>query len=271
MRPTVRVIGGAPAAALLGFDGFRDVDWPDAWCAPRTARTACRLTTTFRPRVWLPPVDSTCGLVAHPALVLRQLSADIAANERVFDRNHDRVRSLDRLELALEFAFHNDLVTTDQLQIKGGFSGRPLRFLLAQRRNEPATESFAETRFVQLARSFGIVPWRQVWVQVDGREDYRIDFVLPFDDSAARPRLFSSNDGVGVEVNSKQYHPLNFERDYQKGADYNALRLHWIQVTPNQIERQPLLVRKSINGAFLRAGGTPPMSPNLNLPMGFSA
>jgi hypothetical protein len=263
MRRSLRVVGGAAGAAALGFDGFRNLKWPEMWCAPRTARTA---PNTFRARDWLPPVQVGGVLVAHPALILRQLSAQI----ETLSRRTDGIAPYDRLELALEYALHNKLATIQELTVNGGAGNNALRVLIAQRSGEPPTESFAETRFVQFGRTVGIVPWRQLWVQVDGRDDYRIDFVVPFDEFALRPRVFTAEIGVGVEVNSKQYHPLNFERDYQKGSDYDALALPWIRVSPFQIERQPWLVQRAIHGAFIRAGYLP-KSPNLGPVMGLSA
>ena len=61
-RTPCRILTGPAAAALLGLDGYRDLDWPEMYCAPRSARTCPGL---IRVRTWLPPSAVGDVLVAQ--------------------------------------------------------------------------------------------------------------------------------------------------------------------------------------------------------------
>ncbi len=128
-----------------------------------------------------------------------------------------------------------------------------MRVLLERRGDEPPTESFPETRMLQLLEDMKIRPWRQVRVVKRRKIVYRIDLVAPFDPSAARPSWLRSDDGLGIEVDSRQHHERRFEEDHDRQAVYDSLGLHWIVVTPNQIEQRPHLVREAVLGALRRA------------------
>jgi hypothetical protein len=189
-------------------------------------------------------------LVAHPALVIRSLFLQL---DQLGD---DRITPIERIELAIECALRRKLVTLKQLRALCGRGWPSTAFaeLLDQRRKEPPTESFAETRAVQLLRRRGYTVYRQLPVLIDGRKDYRIDLVIAFELTERRPRYFSADIGVGIEVDSQQWHDGKFERDRQRQCDYDALGLHWVSITARMIERQRPLVFAAIGGAFRRSG-----------------
>jgi very-short-patch-repair endonuclease len=94
------------------------------------------------------------------------------------------VEPLGVVERAVEWALRNRMVTiaelqslTERLQTKGG---RTLKKMLGQRPlRAPATESDAETLFLQLVRAAGFPdPVRQYWIVLRGRR-YRLDFAWP--------------------------------------------------------------------------------------------
>jgi very-short-patch-repair endonuclease len=128
-----------------------------------------------------------------------------------------------------------------------------LHEVLRRRGNVVPTESYAETRAVQLLRTWDVVPWRQIPILRQGRIEFRADFMIPFK-WQRRPETIRSSMGLLVEVDSREFHEGQFERDQHRGAVYNELGYHWITVTPNQIEHEPALVRRSLAGALNRAG-----------------
>jgi hypothetical protein len=189
-------------------------------------------------------------LVAHPALVIRSLFLQL---DQLGD---DRISAIERIELAIECALRRELVTLEQLRALcgRGWPSSALAELLDQRGGEPPTESFAETRAVQLLRRHGYIVYRQLPVLIDGRKDYRIDLVIAFELTEQRPRYFSAEVGVGIEVDSQQWHEGKFERDRQRQCDYDTLGLHWVSITARMIERQQPLMLAAIDGAFRRSG-----------------
>jgi hypothetical protein len=253
MRTRICVIGGALGAFHLGLDGFRSdsrgrpLEWPPSWCAPRSARAH---HDVFRARGWLEPLPTAHGLVAHPLVILRQLSTDVEQ----LKHQRDNITSHERLELAIEHLLRMKMISLPQLHAITGPGSRPIRHIMNLRGTEPPTESYAETRAVQLCRRLGYSTVRQLVVQVDNRDDYRIDLEIPFQKFLKRPHLFLNGFGLGIEVDSAEFHQHQFERDHQRQSDYNALKLDWISLTPRQIEHQQGLVRGSIEGGIVRAG-----------------
>jgi hypothetical protein len=164
----------------------------------------------------------------------------------------DKITSVDRVELAVEHALRKGITLGSR---RGGRTSGDalLSEVVARRGDEPATESYAETRAVQLFRSWGITPWRQIPVRQNGRIVFRADFMLPFEPTG-RPDLIRPSHGLLVEVDGREFHENEFEHDKHRGVTYDELGYHWSVVTPNQVERRPALVRRALEGAFRRAG-----------------
>ena len=250
MRVRRRGLTGPCAAALLGLDGFRDLPWSPLWCVPITGESGDRI---IRARDWQEPVVIEGVPVCPVELVLRHLNA--VPSELL--GLPDGIDPSDRVELALEHALRDGHKIAAP---RGGSMPGDvmLRRLLRQRGDEPPTGSYAETRALQLLRSWGVVPWRQVPVRRNGRIVNVADFMLPFA-SRRRPEVFSPTDGVLLEVDSRQFHAEEFDHDSRRNSNYDGLSCHWVAITANQIERQVEVVRRSIAGAFRRAGRPSPV------------
>lgn len=240
------LLTGPAAASLLGLDGFRDHVWPPMWVQPHTASAVSGIIRTREPLV---PVVVAGTRIAPVALVLTHLGH---APEMVgFERG---VTARDRVEYALEHALRSGLVTLAEMQsLRSKMPGAQIvRELIALRGNEPPTESFAETTAVHVLRRIGHEPWRQVPILGLAGERHRIDFVIPFRRRARRPPFLGPGVGLGVEIDSREFHEGAFERDHARQSVYDALGLHWITLTPNQLKR-PKQVERAIEGALARA------------------
>jgi very-short-patch-repair endonuclease len=86
----------------------------------------------------------------------------------------------------------------------------------------------------------------------EGRTKFRADFMIPFR-RRLRPDTVRPSDGLLIEIDSREFHENQFDRDHERGSTYDALGFHWISVTPNQIEYQPTKVLKALEGASRRA------------------
>ena len=242
------LLTGPAAASLLGLDGFRDHVWPPMWLHPHTASAAPGIirARTGEPLV---PVVVAGTRLAPVALVLTHLGhvPEILRVDRA-------VTPRDRVEYALEHALRSGLVTLAELQsLRSTMPGAQLiRDVLALRRNEPPTESYAETTAVHVFRRLGHEPWRQVPILGPYGERHRIDFVIAFRRKARRPALPGPGIGLGVEIDSRESHEGAFERDHARQSVYDALGLHWITLTPNQLKR-PWQVERALDGALARA------------------
>ena len=246
------VFTGPFAAKILGLDGFRDVDWPITACQP-VARAA--EPTIVRTRRWYPSSEVDGVPVAHPALVLRHLGNDehVLRNAVVVEG----IEPLDRIEFATEHVLRDRSATVRQIRVPGSRSDgdRLLHAVLDRREDTPPTESFAETEAVQLFRSFGLKPWRQMQVVSDsGRYLHRADLVLPFR-PCPRPHLLLPHHGVLVEIDGRAFHEGTFEKDHERQTTYDRLGFHWLAFTANQIAHDQKNVRLAIEAAFLRALG----------------
>lgn len=237
---------GPCAAALHRLDGFRGHDWPTRFVAPATGKGAADIIRTRR---WFEPIEIDGLLVAPVRTVLRHLDCG------PWSRPGDEMSELDRAELAVEHALRMQWATPADIRCRGGRTAGDelLRGVRDLRGDEPATESYAETRAVQLFRSFGWRPWRQLPVMQFGRIVHRVDFVLPFVDRARRPAMLRPTHGLLIEIDSEEHHEARFHEDHERQATYDALGYHWVTVTPRQIESRPDLVCESIEGALGRA------------------
>ena len=234
---------GPYAAGVYGLDGFRDLDWPELWCAPIGGEAGDRIVRTRR---WDTPVEVADVRLCPIETVVRHLNAvplDLCQAAGL--------EPIDRVELAVEHALR------DGAKVRAargrGPGDKMLHEVLRRRGNVVPTESYAETRTVQLLRTWGVVPWRQIPILRRGRIEFRADFMIPFRQQR-RPETIRASMGILVEVDSREFHEGQFERDHRRGAVYNELGYHWMTVTPNQIEHEPALVRRSLAGALTRAG-----------------
>jgi hypothetical protein len=248
MRTRELALTGPAAASLLGLDGFKDEEWKPGWCS-KHARALD--PDVFQTRLWRPPVELHGHLVAHPTLVLRHLGR--------FDlRRKDSVTPEERVELAMEHCFRDGLLHPEDLRVGGGQNegDRIVRMVLRLRRDEPPTESYAETRWVQLLRANGLLCWRQVPIYDGHRIIHRVDTVIPFNQRRKRPQLLLPSDGILGEVDSREFHENRFEEDHDRESNYDRLGFHWISVTPNMIEHRPSRAIAALHGAIRRADMT---------------
>lgn len=238
---------GPGAAAFHKLDGFRDITWPARWCAPAGSRA---VPGVLRARDF--ELSSPVGEVPVCAvgLVVRHLNAvpgDLIGQP-------DGISPRDRCELAVEHALREG----HRLRpARGG--NQPgdvmLREILALRRNEPATGSYAETRAVQLFRSWDLAPWRQVPIVRNGRIVFRADFMVPLR-RGPRPEVPGPADGLIIEIDGREFHEHDFERDQRRGLTYTELGFNWMSCTPNQVEHDPAAVHRALVGALRRAGSS---------------
>ncbi len=245
----MRALSGPAAAQLLELDGFREGVWKQMWCSPHGVRPQPGVVRT---RSWESPTFINSIPVASPALVLRHL-ADEPLNHLVLS-DHELV------EMALEHALRDGLVSKSDLGTQGAKrrGERILRDVLRmQPQGEPPTESYAETRAVQVFRPLGFVPWRQVEVFERGRLKHRVDFMIPVPlgrrRRPPRPNLIVPSDGLLVKIDSAEWHAGTFERDHERQSVYDRMGFHWISLTPKQIEAEQ--VGRSLNGALRRMVG----------------
>jgi hypothetical protein len=248
MKPRRLALSGPAAAALYGLDGFRDIDWQQTWCVPWGGELIPG-DRTVRTRAWATPQIMHDLPVCSIDLVIRHLNAFPAD---LLNRP-DGLSATDRVELAFEHAARlgHKLAPAAGGRMPGDVL---LRQVMKQRHDSVPTESYAETRAVQVFRQWDIHPWRQIPIIERGRISFRADFLIPFRQYRRRPEIIRTCDGVLVEVDSREFHENEFERDHDRGSTYDALGFHWISLTPRQIEHQPARVRKTIDGAFRRAG-----------------
>lgn len=66
---------------------------------------------------------------------------------------------------------------------------------------------------VVVLRRIGHEPWRQVPILGLAGERHRIDFVIPSRRKARRPPFLGPGVGLGVEIDSREFHEGAFERD----------------------------------------------------------
>ena len=165
---------------------------------------------------------------------------------------------IDLVELALEHALRDRKITLADLRLAGTKdpAAQLLRQVLQRRpKGEPPTESYAETRAVQVFRDLEIaIPWRQVPILDNGRQLYRADFAIPYR-RERRPAILRPEHAMLVEIDTKGFHARSaedFERDARRDATYAALGFNLLVLTATQIERERLQVAKSLAGALGR-------------------
>ena len=249
MRST-SVLSGPAAAAAYGLDGFKDLVWPLSWCAPPNGSRAFRVLRTRR---WQEGSVVDGIPLAASASVLRQIGAFPEDLEGL----RDGIAPADRLELALEHCLRAGWVSLDNLTAGGGScpGDALLRHVLRRREPEVPTESYAETRAIQHLRSLGVRCWRQMAVWHHGRIRHRVDLVIPASRTVRfppRPELLRPDQGLLVEIDSREFHERKFEEDHRRQTLYDALGFNWVSFTPSQMERELPNVQRAIAVALRR-------------------
>jgi hypothetical protein len=242
------VLTGPAGAAVLGLDGFAQLDWDPMFCAPHTSRPRSGL---IRVTNWHEPTLVGEVLVAHPLVVVRHLGEQ--------RRQRDRIGVPDRIELAIEHLLREEVASATELADATGRStaigDKVLREVMARRRGEPAAESFAEVRAIQLLRSASLRCWRQCRIFERGRIVHRVDLVIPFDQCTPRPERLRSGDGLLVEIDSRAHHEHRFDEDHARQTTYDVLGHPWTTVTPKQIEASPTRTVRALVTAYETARG----------------
>ena len=236
------VLVGPKAAGLLGWDGFSASD-PEVWLVPRSQRAGTAIIRSSRWR------DSTRTIDGYPVaddeLVLAYLQESLEPRAR-WNGDSDPITATERIELAVEWLLRKGhavgvatvRATKTEMTIR--------RILLGRGLNEPATDSYAEVRFIQQIRKFGIKKvFRQVPLYRGDDIINRIDLVIPFS-RRARPKRFIKNVGIPVEVDGKAFHIDTFEKDRKRGNEHSINQTRLLVVTTHMIERNPRSIYYSI-------------------------
>ena len=139
--PRRLALTGAPAAALLDLDGFRDHVWPPLWCAPIGSHPDA---SVIRTRFWEEPTEIGGLLVAPVRLVLRHLATSLSPLPR-WPGDTKPLRVDELVELAVENALRLGLVTLEELRF-GGARLRAAAVLASVLARRPLGEAAARAR-----------------------------------------------------------------------------------------------------------------------------
>ena len=227
------LVAGAAAAALYGLDGFDHRTSPavEIPASQRLARTAAgHVRRTRHPQT---PEWIGCFPVASVASVLAGLGEGLAPLRR-WRGDRTPIDREDLVELALECALRRGLLSLDHVASAAWTTNacrgcQVLRTVLARRPDgAPPTESYLETRFVQMLRRAGLAaPERQVEIRdatggLIGRVDFRRDNIL-------------------IECDGREYHDRSesFVKDRDRWTRLQAEGYSLIVVTADHVERRP--------------------------------
>lgn len=238
MRTRKIALTGPAAAFWYGLDGYRTHEWKPTWCVPASAEGGSDI---IRTRWWAEPVmlaEAPAPLAPLP-IVLRHLGL-------FGDGPADGLTVAERVELALEHTLRLGAVELSELRCGGGSSvgDKILRSVLRARGDEPPTESYAETRAVQVLRGLGWPTWRQAHICGERRLLHRANLVVPTVPRSLRPARFQPCHGLLVEIDGREVHAELFERDHDRQCAYDALGFNWVSFTPRQIETDRHLVSR---------------------------
>lgn len=250
MVPKHGVLVGPGAAGLLGWDGFTPED-PSYWLVPHDAGTS--RPGVIRSRLWLPrTAAANPERVAVPHLVLAFLLEGLEPLPR-WPGDTSPISISERFELGFE-SYLRAGNPMPSAAIRGTPSLRLARALFAARGpDEPPTESFLETRTIQLLRRFGYRRvFRQVHLYDRGRIVNRIDLVVPFDPKAKRPDRFVAACGVPIEADGRAHHGDTFEKDRLRNNNVTAAGSGVLVVTAAMVERQQSLLQRQLRAVIGR-------------------
>ena len=230
------------AASLWGMDGY-----PHA--LPLTVRMPMASGMRGRGLIRTRHTPELLQLNGHPVTGVADTLVDIGASTSPLLRwigDQEPIRTLDRVELALEGALRDGLVTFEEIGRVLDVSTRrrpgrgSIEAVLARRPVGAAhTESYLETRAVQRLRDGGLpTPRRQVPIHdAHGREIARVDLLLG---------------RVVIALDSVRHHTdrATFERDRRQWSELGALGFTVLVFTYDHIERQASFVVRVIREAI---------------------
>ncbi|MEZ5266145.1 MAG: type IV toxin-antitoxin system AbiEi family antitoxin domain-containing protein [Acidimicrobiales bacterium] len=220
------VLARASAAHLHALDGFSPGILPIELNVP-TGTGGRRRTAARRTRVLDPPAMIDGLPVTGIGQTLVELGSTLTPS---------RLPPADRVELALEAALHRRLVTVadlaDVLAAAGRRRGAATLGTVLRRRPDgaPPTESYLETRMVQLLRDHGLpTPRRQVELRDGDGFIGRVDLLIG---------------RVVIEVDGQASHDgtAAFHRDRLRWSRLQAAGYRPLVFTHDQIERTPAVV-----------------------------
>ncbi len=235
--PKDGILVGPGAAGLLGWDGFSPND-PTAWLVPHE-RGRCQ-TGVIRSRLWRPSTHLVDGVVvADPGLVLAHLLYRLDPLPR-WPKDRNPIDPIDRVGVGLESFLRNGGVVPRAVVGRCTPSMTLVRDLYRRRGiDEPSTDSFLETRLIQLLTRNRIGPvFRQVPLRLDGAYVNRLDVVVGRRARALRPFQFCPTFGVAVEADGKEFHQ-DFERDRRRSNHIAMAGAKPVIVTYDMVERRP--------------------------------
>lgn len=236
------VLVGPKAAGLLGWDGFSPSD-PEVWLVPRSHRAGKSVIRSSR---WNSSTRTINGYpVADDDLVLAYLENSLLPSPR-WAGDSDPISANERIELAVEWLLRNGR-PVGVATLRATKTEQTVRqILLIRGADEPPTDSYAEVRFIQQMRKFGIKKvYRQVPLYRGDDVVNRIDLVIPFA-RRGRPKRFTKLVGIPVEVDGKAFHIETFERDRKRGNEHSINQTRLLVVTTHMIERNPRSIYYSI-------------------------
>ncbi len=238
------VVARSAAAALRGWDGF-EPPVPVALNVSRSCRP--RGPHIHRPRHIEPPTTIGSFHVTSPAQTLLELGVGLVG--RRGSLNDPRPLRPDELvELALEDALRQRLTSEGELltllarvDCRHEGAGRLLRVLERRPFGAPPTESYLETRGVQVLRNGGLPPGRRQVELHDGRGTYlrRVDLLL--------------GERVVVEFDGLAYHGP--ERDHENWSVLAAAGYRVLAFTFAQVTREPGRVVRLVADALEATAG----------------
>jgi hypothetical protein len=236
------VLVGPKAAGLLGWDGFSASD-PEVWLVPRSQRAGKAIIRSSRWKESTRTIDRYP--VADDELVLAYLQDSLGPRPR-WNGDADPITATERIELAVEWLLRNGHAIGIATLRATKTEQTIRRILLDRGLNEPATDSYAEVRFIQQMRKFGINKvFRQVPLYRGDDIVNRIDVVIPFV-RRGRPKRFTKYVGIPVEVDGKAFHVDTFEKDRKRGNEHSINQTRLLVVTTHMIERNPRSIYYSI-------------------------
>lgn len=235
-------LAGEAAAALLGLDGFD----PGAPVTVYRPRTSSGRTAGVRRLDALDGVIDIDGLpVCSVDELLLGLGAEVTPRPGC-DAAVEPLSEVELVELAVEAALRRELTTIARLTDIVGLArpnrpGRPeLRVVLGQRpAGAPPTESYLETRFIQVLRRARLPAFdRQAWVHDADGPIGRVDFLYR---------------RVVAELVGRRWHLDRFDPDHARYARLAAAGYRVLPFTFDDVERHPRRLVRTV-AAALRTG-----------------
>ncbi len=248
-------VADAAAAALYGLDSF-EVDAVPLTVNVARSRTV-RSGAAHRPSRRID--DHTVEGIVFPVVSATEAIIGIAGQRGL---GQPWLTQLERVELAFESAARMGLVTHEELRravddLPRNHPGRPVlrEFLALRNPDDPPTESYLETRIVQVLRRFGITDLERQVAFADANGFIgRVDFFYC---------------GVVLEGDGKKWHTKDesFENDRTRRSRLLALGHPVVEITSKRIESEAADVVRSIRTsvemvhpsrtrAGIRAGGS---------------